>query len=186
MITNAIVHADYSQIGGPIRLAFFDDRIEVENPGVLLPGLTMEDLMQGVSKIRNRVMARIFRELNLIEQWGSGIRRIFNEAEKLKLPEPKIEEIGMRLRFTVYLGGKSGVESEMAIRILALLEPSALSKKEIAEKMGKTKPNRYLNELVKSLVAEGILQYTVPEKPNSRLQKYQLTDKGKNLLKKRK
>ena len=102
-VVNAFVHADYSQMGAPIRVAFFDDRIEVENPGILLPGLTVEDMLQGVSKIRNRVIARVFRELNLIEQWGSGVRRMFKEAEALGLPEPEIVEVGMRVRFIVHL-----------------------------------------------------------------------------------
>ena len=57
----------------PTRIAFFDDRIEIENPGVLVPGMTIEDMRQGVSKIRNHVIARVFRELGLIEQWGSGV-----------------------------------------------------------------------------------------------------------------
>jgi len=86
IVINALVHADYSQRGAPIRVAFFDDRIEIENPGILLPGLTIEDIKQGISKIRNPVIARVFRELGLIEQWGSGIRRIFNEAESLDFP----------------------------------------------------------------------------------------------------
>lgn len=103
MIINALVHSGYSQRGAPIRIAFFDDRIEVENPGILLPGMTIDDMKQGISKIRNPIIARVFRELNLIEQWGSGVRRIFKEAEHLKLPPLEIVEIGMRLRFTVYL-----------------------------------------------------------------------------------
>ncbi|MCK5681538.1 putative DNA binding domain-containing protein, partial [bacterium] len=69
-VINAIVHADYSQRGAPIRIVFLDDRIEIENPGILLPGLTVEDMKQGMSKIRNHVIARLFRELDLIEQWG--------------------------------------------------------------------------------------------------------------------
>ncbi len=82
-VINALVHTDYSQHGAPIRIAFFDDRIEIENPGILLPGMTIEDMKDGVSKIRNPVIARIFRELDLIEQWGSGVRRIFKEAPGL-------------------------------------------------------------------------------------------------------
>ncbi|MBW2109593.1 MAG: putative DNA binding domain-containing protein, partial [Deltaproteobacteria bacterium] len=101
VVINAIVHCDYSQRGAPIRIVFLDDRIEVENPGILLPGLTIEEMKQGTSRIRNPVIARVFKELHLIEQWGTGVRRIFAEAEELGLPEPKIEEIGMRLRFTV-------------------------------------------------------------------------------------
>ena len=75
----------------------------VENPGIFLPGLTLEDMLQGVSKIRNRVIARVFRELDLIEQWGSGVRRMFKEADELGLPKPEIIEIGMRVRFIVPL-----------------------------------------------------------------------------------
>ena len=59
--------------GSPIRIAILDDRIEIENPGLLLFGLTIVDILQGVSKLRNRVIGRVFRELHLIEQWGSGI-----------------------------------------------------------------------------------------------------------------
>jgi ATP-dependent DNA helicase RecG len=40
---NAIVHADYAQQGAPICIALFDDRIEIENPGLLSFGLTIED-----------------------------------------------------------------------------------------------------------------------------------------------
>jgi len=98
-----LVHTDYSQRGAPIRVVFLDDRIEIENPGILLPGLTMEDMKQGMSKIRNQVIARTFRELELIEQWGTGVRRIFHEAEQLGLPEPEIVEIGMRIRLTIFL-----------------------------------------------------------------------------------
>jgi ATP-dependent DNA helicase RecG len=102
-IINALIHTDYSQHGAPIRISFFDDRIEIENPGILMPGMTIEDMRQGISKIRNHVIARVFHELNLIEQWGSGVTRIFKEAKELNLPEPEIMEIGMRVRFIIYL-----------------------------------------------------------------------------------
>ena len=43
-IMNPIVHADYAQPGAPIRVALFDDRLEIENPGLLPFGLTIEDI----------------------------------------------------------------------------------------------------------------------------------------------
>lgn len=81
-IVNALVHADCAQRGTPIRVAFFDDRIDIENPGYLLPGMTVDDMLAGVSRIRNPVIARVFRELHLAEQWGSGVRRIFAMAQE--------------------------------------------------------------------------------------------------------
>jgi len=102
-MVNAVVHADYAQSGSFIRLAIFDDRIEIDNPGLLLFGLTVDDLLEGVSKLRNRVIARTFHQLGLIEQWGSGIRRIITECQKAGLPAPKFEELATHFRVTIYL-----------------------------------------------------------------------------------
>ena len=93
--------------------ACFERKLKLveKNPGILLPGLTVEDMLQGVSRIRNYVIARVFRELDLIEQWGSGIRRIFGEADALGLPKPEIIEIGMRVRFIVHLAESISVKT---------------------------------------------------------------------------
>ena len=97
-IINAIVHANYAEKGAPIRVAVFDDRIEVENPGTLPFGLTIEDIRRGVSRLRNRVIGRVFHELGLIEQWGSGIQRMTAACEDAGLPIPVLEEIGTHFR----------------------------------------------------------------------------------------
>jgi predicted HTH transcriptional regulator len=102
-IINALVHADYAQHGAPLRLAVFTDRIEIENPGNLPPGLTIEDIRRGVSKLRNRVIGRVFHELGLIEQWGSGIQRMTAACRQAGLPEPELEEIGSGFRVTFRL-----------------------------------------------------------------------------------
>ena len=118
-VINALVHADYSQRGAPIRIVFLDDRIEIDNPGLFLPGLTLEDLKQGTSKIRNTVIARVFRELHLIEQWGTGVRRIFTEAKALGLPEPQLIETEMRVRFIILLLESQRLESVFADNLIA-------------------------------------------------------------------
>lgn len=102
-VINALVHADYAQHGAPIRISVFDDRVEIENPGLLPPGLTVEDLRRGVSKLRNRVIARVFHELGLIEQWGSGIQRMSAACRDAGLPMPVLEEIGTRFRVTFFV-----------------------------------------------------------------------------------
>jgi len=212
VVINALVHADYSQRGGPLRVAFFDDRIEIENPGILLPGMTIEDMKQGVSKIRNPVIARVFRELGLMEQWGSGVRRIFNQAADQKLPDPQITEIGMRVRFVVPLAvpisvakGKNAGRKEKRpaskvkkatqsptqsptqsgdpiLRMLELLLDGPLSSGALREKLGlKHRPTFRVNSLHPAL-KKGYVKYTISKKLNSRLQKYQLTGKGRALV----
>jgi predicted HTH transcriptional regulator len=100
-VINAIVHADYAQLGSPIRIAIFDDRIEVDNPGLLLFGLTIEDIRRGVSKLRNRVIGRVFHELHLVEQWGSGIQRMTSACMDAGLSAPIFEEVGTHFRVVI-------------------------------------------------------------------------------------
>ncbi len=100
-IMNAVVHADYSQRGAPIRIALFDDRLEIENPGLLPFGLTIEDIQRGISKLRNRTLGRVFQELRLIEQWGSGIQRMTAACLDRGLDAPLFEEIGTHFRVTL-------------------------------------------------------------------------------------
>ncbi|MFW5959597.1 MAG: RNA-binding domain-containing protein, partial [Chitinivibrionales bacterium] len=205
VIINALVHSDYSQRGAPIRVVFLDDRIEVESMGILLPGLTIEEMKQGASRIRNPVIARVFKELGLIEQWGTGVRRIFAEARELGLPEPKIEEIAMRLRFTVYLaeplhiqtGATEQVEaqveaqvdeqvdeqvSEQVTTVLNACKNTPRTKVELLQMLGLA--NAYMNykRHLLPLIEQGFIEMTIPDKPNSRLQKYRLTAKGKRTL----
>jgi predicted HTH transcriptional regulator len=100
-IINAVAHADYAQRGAPIHLAIFDDRLEIENPGLLPFGLTLDDLPRGVSKLRNRVIGCVFHGLGLIEQWGSGIQRMSAACRDAGLEVPVFEELATRFRVTI-------------------------------------------------------------------------------------
>ncbi len=101
-VINAVAHADYAQRGAPIRISIFDDRLEIENPGLLPFGLTVADLQHGISKLRNRVIGRVFHALGLIEQWGSGIQRMTAACREAGLPDPRLEEISTRFRVTIF------------------------------------------------------------------------------------
>lgn len=100
-LINAVAHADYAQRGAPIRVAIFDDRLEIENPGLLPFGVTVDDLERGISKLRNRVIGRVFHALGLIEQWGSGVQRMTAACREAGLAAPRFEEIATRFRVTI-------------------------------------------------------------------------------------
>ncbi|MGF7233745.1 MAG: ATP-binding protein [Frankia sp.] len=134
---NAIAHADFRQRGAPIRVAIFDDRLEVENPGLLPFGLTLEDLRRGVSKLRNRVIGRVFHELGLMEQWGSGIQRMTAACVDDGLAPPVLEEIGTRFRVTLSTARVTTPSiDEKDQAILEALTGEGLLTSEIATKIG--------------------------------------------------
>lgn len=202
-IVNALVHSDYSQRGTPIRIAFFDDRIDIESPGLLLPGMTIEDMKNGVSRIRNPVIARIFRELGLIEQWGSGIKRIFSEAQKQGLPEPRITEIATGLRLSIYVQKTAPIMtssltneqvskqvreqasaylSDRARIMLRLCSVQPASKAELLSAARLS--NAYMNykRHIIPLVEQGLLELTIPDRPQSPFQRYRSTVLGQHFL----
>lgn len=106
-LVNAMVHADYSMGGAHIQIAIFDDRLEIQNPGMFPFGFTFADFKMGVSRVRNRVLARIFHELDLMEEWGNGYRRIIDTCNEGGYPEPKWEELGTFMRVTFYPHGRT-------------------------------------------------------------------------------
>ena len=101
-LINAVIHADYAMGGMTITVAIFDDRIEISNPGSLPLGLTMERALSGSSRLRNKIIGRVFKELKIIEQWGSGLKKIIELCQKAGLPKPSFEERNIEFRVTIY------------------------------------------------------------------------------------
>ena len=169
-IINAIVHTDYSQHGAPIRISIYDDRLEVENPGLLPFGLTVGDLLLGVSKLRNRVIGRVFHELGLIEQWGSGFQRMVAVCRDAGLAPPAPEEIGARFRVTIHtvrIGTPSVDKTDQTI-LDSLAEGSGHSTQEIADLIGLT--TRATRVRLRKLVERGLVREigTSPQDPQRR------------------
>ena len=176
-LVNAVAHADYSQRCAPLRVSIFANRLEVENPGLLPFGLTLEDLPRGVSKLRNRVIGRVFHELRLVEQWGSGVQRM-SACRDMGLPAPVWEEVGNRLRVTMRrrLEGADAVRDGSAAYatepaavplpaapvhktdqhiLAALIAPDGLGTRQIAEAVGLS--TRATRTRLKGLVDRGLV-----------------------------
>ncbi len=156
-IANSLVHADYSLKGGPVRFAIFEDRIEIENPGLLVPGLTTTDMQRGVSKLRNRVIGRIFHELGLIEQWGSGIQRMNQECQRAGFPFPVLEELGQSFRVTFSRARSNPTERDAKeSKIVEIVKATpGLTTAQIAKQINLTP--RATRDRLSKLVEAGIL-----------------------------
>ena len=74
-VLNAVLHNDYIKGAYPV-VEFYSDRVEITSSGGLPPGLTKEEFFKGRSLPRNRELMRIFSNMELCEQLGSGMKRI--------------------------------------------------------------------------------------------------------------
>ena len=98
--------------------------------------------------------------------------QIFSQSDTLSRPKSGLES---RL--------ESGLESETSKKVLLQLNQHAFSRSELADALGHGKISGAVNRAIKELLKKQFIEQTLPEKPNSRLQKYRLTPNGRNLLK---
>jgi len=139
-LINAIVHADYSMRGTRIQVSIFSNRIEITNPGSLAYGQTMALALSGVSRMRNRVIGRLFREIKLIEQLGTGLKRMLSVYEKVNAKPPIFQELNTHFRVTLFsvdmLKNKLNVWEKLLIEKLEKIQE--LGTTEIAKLWGVT------------------------------------------------
>ena len=97
VISNAIIHRNYLELGSEIHIDIYDNRMEVYSPGGMMDGSLIQHLnpMNVPSKRRNPLLADFFNRLNLMERRGSGMKKIvkeykhFEKVSGYKAPEFK-------------------------------------------------------------------------------------------------
>ncbi len=97
-IRNAVIHRDYALTGKDIKIAIFDDKIEITSPGKLPPTVDFDEMNAGQSDIRNKILAPVFKRIGIIEQWGNGLRIIADELQNYPEIELDWKEPGMAFR----------------------------------------------------------------------------------------
>ena len=155
-LVNALAHRDYYEQGAFTTVDLFDDRIEISNPGGLLPLVAKHFGRRSLS--RNPYIFSLFMRMNLVEHVGSGIGRMKELMLNAGLPEPEYETEGM---FTVTLRRKASVvenpglsELEKQVKDFMSVEIKP-SIDELCEKTGKKKSTIY--NTLKSLREKGYI-----------------------------
>jgi len=145
--------------------------LEIESPGMLPFGYTIGDFFAGVSHARNKVIARVFRELNIIEEWGTGYKRIKETCLNESYPIPEWDELGASLRVILkpHLAtqeklepSQTPVQMELTLRqeeIKKLLQKkAALTTKEIHERLKSTISERTLRNDLLDMKEKGVIK----------------------------
>lgn len=107
-------------------MAIYDDMLEITSLGPLPDFLSFEELGTGKSEIRNRVLAPIFKDMKLIEAWGSGIQKMKTDLKDY--PEIDLVLIEASHTFQVQFVKKGGAEAESGQsqkRVAARVQPES-------------------------------------------------------------
>lgn len=100
-ITNAVCHRSYFQ-PSYVQVALYDDRLEITSPGMIARPVSIEKMKHGFSYVQNRGIAHAFAYLGLIESWGSGIPRMFEDCTTYGLREPELIVQDEMFRLNLY------------------------------------------------------------------------------------
>jgi len=170
-VVNAVIHRDYSLSGQRIRIFIFDDRFEVYSPGLVPPGVTLEELRQLKSRsvLRNPVIVSVFRDLGgFIEKLGTGIRRMAAAMETYQLPKPQFDELSGEFLVTLIGPGEGFMEEKNSRTWVKGLNPRQIQAVEYLVRKGRL-TNRAYQELasvgrttakkeLQELVSKGLLK----------------------------
>ena len=209
-LANAMCHRDYTIAGGAVSVAMYDDRLEIGNPGTLHFGLTPERLTQAhESRPWNPLIAQVLYRAGIIERWGTGTLNIMDWCRENHAPVPTWEEragsivITFRpaVEFEEDLGGTTPVTAQdtdqdtaqdtmhdVVTSELARMLPycvSPISRKELMAQLGLNHVENFRLVYLHPAIEAGLIERTLPDKPQSRHQQYRLTEKGQRWLRKR-
>ena len=166
-LLNAITHRDYS-FSGSTLISIFDDRIEFVTIGGLVRGLSFNDIMLGVSALRNQKLANVFYRLHLIEAYGTGILKI-NESYADCDVKPQFEVTDNAFKITLPNINYAGERKELPTApikvkdkadrkeiVLQLAEKQGyITRKDVEDKLAVSQSTAIL--LLRDMVESGLL-----------------------------
>lgn len=203
-IRNAVVHRDYSLSGKDIKIAIYDDMVEITSPGNLLPSIDYNQMEARQSDIRNKIIAPVFKKMGLIDQWGNGLKLITDELNTYNNIELKWFERAMQFQVQFVnkdfkskndeiskirpssdqVATKSRLSSDQVKNILQLCTiPKTRS--EVLDSVGYKNHTDNYKKYLEPLIKEHLIELTIPEYPRSSKQKYITTLEGGNLKSKK-
>ena len=199
ILLNAVIHRDYSDPGGYVAIAVFDDRVEIRSIGKFPGGITAESLAAPhLSRLRNPLIAEAFHRTGAIEIWGRGTNRVIAECRRYGLREPDFREEGgaVVVTFWAEIGATAQVTMQVtmqvamqvAMQVEAVLDaaqtPATRAQLQQAAKMANR--DHFRKAYLRPLLEAGWLEMVIPDKPQSRLQRYRITSAGREALQKKK
>ena len=165
-LLNSLVHREYSFRASTL-IGIYGDRIEFTSIGGLVSGVTLKDVLLGISVCRNTKLANVFYRLELIEAYGTGLRKIMNAYEGSgKTPQIETSDNAFKIilpNLNAQLEQKqvSDASDSQAEKVMQLARNQGVLTRKDVEKLlaiGQTTSGRLLKKMIKNelLMQEGI------------------------------
>jgi ATP-dependent DNA helicase RecG len=199
-LLNAVLHKDYA-VGAPIQISVYDDKMMIWNPAQLPSGWTVAKLKKKhASHPFNPDLANVFFRAGEVEAWGRGIERMCQACRDAGSQEPAIsfDQTGLWVSFEFSkayreliekpVGGAAGrgtdeVTTEVTTEVgLLQVMTTETSRKALQAALGLKNSEHFRKTYLLPALERGLIEMTIPDKPNSRLQKYRITSAGRALL----
>ncbi len=148
--------------------------------------LTLEQLRVAHTSIpTNPLLAEPLYLVKYIERMGTGTLDMIRRCGDAGLPEPEFDD-SSGFKVTIWRANPKGQPETQAHNLtskaLNLIADGPRQKSELSKSLGQKRISGRLNKVVQHLLSDEMIEYTLPDKPTSRLQKYRLTEKGRTEL----
>jgi ATP-dependent DNA helicase RecG len=192
LLVNALIHRDYFT-SASIRLMVFADRVEIISPGHLPDALSTDAIRRGTSNRRNPTLTEHAVHILPYRGLGTGIPRALHDWPTTELvDDPAGNQFKAVLRRPAPTAGTAGATPEVTpevapevtpgvtgeVRRLLSVMDGEMKRSEIQQALELKDEKHFREAYLKPALLAGLIEMTVPDKPNSRLQRYRLTVRG--------
>lgn len=150
------------------------NRIEITSAGVLPEGLSEREFFEGYSVPRNKELMRVFKDVDLVEQLGSGIPRILETYGK------ECFQFSANFLRMVFLSVEPVNVTDQVKALLSVMV-NAHNRNELMNLLKLSHNHTFRKNYLHSAMKIGLIELTLPDKPKSSKQQYRITEKGRPL-----
>lgn len=180
LIANALIHQDFSIGGVSPLIEIFDDRIEISNPGGLLPSKRLDRLIGTQPESRNEQLARSFRRYKICEERGSGLFKAGMEVELYGLPPIEFHAGSNYFKVTLYsprtfkqMSARERLETCYQHAVLKYLSDDAMTNKSLRERLKMPERQRTMvSALIQIALDKGRIKQVDPTNKSRKYTKY--------------
>jgi ATP-dependent DNA helicase RecG len=138
-----------------------------------------------ISRPRNPLIADVCFKAGYIDSWGRGTLKIYEACKEEGLPEPEIISMDGGILVTLFKNLNNQVTPQVTPQVEGLIKllKGEMNRQELQEELGLLDRENFRTNYLQPALEKGFIEMTVPDKPNSRLQKYRLTVLGERMKK---